>query len=260
MISYPAIIIDGRVFQTNTWHRGMGRYTLGLLKGIAEQDASPRVILLLANDLPELGDREIVIRSMNENIEFHTLPLVSGSSDVIEKENAKIVDVFVSKKSIKGSLFVISSLFTFDYSPFSPSETINACIFYDLLPLTHWEMLGQYYGYEYFRRYRYIYEMDKLFAISEHVKDELVEYLGMKEEDVVNISGADVSLVVSGDKVNVTNDSQKGLINIFYYQVEIPHIRTCLGQYTPLSCSTPIKRINTNLLSLHSIQISQKRI
>lgn len=195
MIKHPAIIVDGRVFQTNTWHRGMGRYTLGILKGIFEQSPKLRTIVLLADDLPVLGEREGVIRGMHSNVEFFTLPLVSGSSRAIETGNAKIVDTFVDKYKLEGSLFLLSSLFTFDYSPFRPRRTLNAAIFYDLLPLTHWDMLGQYYGYEYFRRYRYIYEMDKLFAISEHVKDELIEYLGFKPSDVVNISGADVSLV-----------------------------------------------------------------
>lgn len=210
-MKYPAVIFDGRVLQTNTWHRGMGRYTLGLIKGFSEQDQ--RVVVVLAEDLPGLGEREAVLKSVNPNVEIYTISLVSGGSDIVEKTNTKNFDSFVQDNHLEDSLFIISSLFTFEYSPFSSKKTINSCIFYDLLPLTHWHILGGYYGeYEYFRRYRFLYLMDKILAISEHVKDEMIEHLGFKSSDITNISGANVSFASEGEDVKLEKRSHKYLL------------------------------------------------
>jgi len=183
----------------------MGRYTLGVIKGIVEANSSERVILLLANDLPDLGGRRAVIEELSPGIEFVQLPIISGGSEAVEKANNKTVDTYVEENGLSNSLFILSSLFTFEYSPFCPTKTLNACIFYDMLPLTYWSILRGYFSeYEYFRRYIYIYKVDKIFSISQHVKEEIVKYLGIESSVVVNISGADVSLF-NGESKAVQN-------------------------------------------------------
>lgn len=77
----------------------MGRYTLGLIKGFSEQDQ--RVVVVLAEDLPGLGEREAVLKSVNPNVEIYTISLVSGvqilSRKLIRKTLIHSCRIIISK-------------------------------------------------------------------------------------------------------------------------------------------------------------------
>lgn len=185
------VIIDGRLLQTSAWLRGMGRYLLGLMRGMYDQEDRPRVILIQTDALEVSEERDEVIAHAFPGVEIHRLSLANNGFPAADRENTRVLDSFIRTHGLQGATFLQSSLFSFDYSPLYPTLTYNTCIFYDMIPLKFWDLFRNYYAeHEYFTRYKFIYSADKLFAISNSVKDDLVQYLGFEADDVVNIDGA----------------------------------------------------------------------
>ncbi len=188
-----AIIFDGRLLQSSAWSRGMGRYLLGLLSGIAEREGedTPRVVIIFSSHLPLPDERVEIVRSILPGIELHTLPIINNGYPAAETRNVKLTDNFISSQQLDKALFIQSSIFTFEYSPFYPTVTTNACIFYDMIPFKFWQMFRDHFPeHEYFRRFKFLYAADKVFSISDSVKSDLIDYLGFNREDIVNINGA----------------------------------------------------------------------
>lgn len=205
-MSHKAVVIDGRLFQSSAWSRGMGRYLLGLLGGMVQQAEAPRIVVLFSSDLELPKERQDVLQSIGKTIEQHMLPIVNNGYPAAEAKNIRTVDNFIEEQGLDGALFIQSSLFTFEYSPFYPTKTLNACIFYDMIPFKFWETFRSHFAeHEYFRRFKYLYSADKIFSISNAVKDDLINYLGFEANDIVNIAGAYIPVFsASGKKPKVT--------------------------------------------------------
>ena len=191
MSGTKTLIIDGRLLQTSALFRGMGRYLLGLMRGMYEQAEPVRIILVLSDTLDNNPKKEAIILKACPSVEIHRLPLANNGFAAADTENTKVLDGFIRSHNLEGSTFLQSSLFSFDYSPLYPTLTVNTCVFYDIIPLKFWDLFRNYFSeYEYFTRFKFIYAADKIFAISNTVKGDLIEYLGFKPEDIVNIDGA----------------------------------------------------------------------
>lgn len=220
---HSAVIIDGRLLQTQAWSRGMGRYLLGLMSGIAEQEKAPRVVVVFTDDLELSEEKKSVIKLACPAVELYTLPIIRGGSGPVERKNRKTLDAFVHEQGLDGALFVQTSLFTFDYSPFYPTNTINTCIFYDMIPFKFWEMFHAYFPEgEYFTRFRSLYGADKIFSISNAVKKDLVNYLGFNSDDIVNINGADIPSFLQVND-GITDQSPRDYEYIFIPGGDAPH-------------------------------------
>lgn len=217
------VIIDGQLLQTKAWSRGMGRYLLALMGGMQELGEVAKFVLVF-NDGPGLDDdKRKVIQSIVPSAEMHELPLLRGISPYNEKSNTKILDKFVHANGLEGALFLQTSLFSFDFTPAYPSDTINTCIFYDMIPFKFWDTFVAYFReHEYFSRYKLVYEADKVFAISASVKNDLVHYLGFQPEDVVNISGAAIPGSLNGEH-HVSKQSPKDYKYILLPGGDFPH-------------------------------------
>lgn len=194
MKSKKTIVVDGQVLQTSAWSRGMGRYLLSLLGGI-EQISSDRqdVIIVFSNNLELSDERAGLVRKIIPSAELVFLDFSKGLSASVEKANTKVLDRFVHDRELKGSVFLLASLFSFDYQPAFPTETINTCIFYDIIPLKRWSTFYQYFPEtEYFSRFKLLYTADKIYSISQSVKSDLEKILGFEKDDIVNIDGAEI--------------------------------------------------------------------
>ncbi len=77
-MSNRPIIIDGRLWQTTAWSRGMGRYLLGLVQGISQQDDPPHVVVIFSDFLPLTNDQKDIIHKANSDIELYSLPIIVG--------------------------------------------------------------------------------------------------------------------------------------------------------------------------------------
>lgn len=222
-MSSRTLVIDARLLQTPTWLRGMGRYVLGVLTGLAVQPESLRVILLFSDEFNTDQERIEVIQRACPRAEVVTLPIAKGGTDSVRKKNAHIVDQYLTGQGIESATFLQASLFTFDYFPFYPTVTKNTCIFYDIIPIKNWEIFSSYFpAHEYFSRFKALYEADMVFSISNTVKDDLIEYLGFSSDEVVSIDGADAPDIFH-ETVEVSDRSPRGHRYILLPGGDAPH-------------------------------------
>lgn len=192
-MSFSRIIIDAQVFQTDAWNRGMGRYLLALIGGIYTNNPKIDLHLVLNKNLPFDKDRQYLVKKVFENIGLEYLDFMGGPSPESEQHNVGVLNVFVDANGLSNSLFILGSIFSFDYQPAFPSKTVNSCIFFDMIPLKNWATFHQYFpDRDYFARFKFLYEADTVFSISESVKNDLMSYLGFESEDVINIDGAEI--------------------------------------------------------------------
>ena len=204
------MIIDGRLLQTSAWYRGMGRYLTAMIGGIVKVSPGISIDLILTDAMDFEDSKRKTLDSITSNINYVHLNLLNDPSDHTGKKNKALLDDFVHNEGLVGSLYISSSLFSFDYQPIFPSHTYNTVIFYDMIPLKHWEVFNNYYPeHEYFKRFKYLYEVDKIFSISESVKQDLINYLGFKPEDIQNIDGAEIPDFITDQLSTEKSDQYK---------------------------------------------------
>lgn len=199
------IVFDCQVLQTSAWSRGMGRYLLSLLMGIHQNTDYPKIVLIFNKNLEFDSSKKELIETIIPTAELVYLDLRPGLSKRVERENTKIFDTYLEANQMTNAMFVMASVFSFDFQPAFPSLTINTCIFYDVIPLKHWEMFYNYFPEsEYFSRFKFLYESDGIFCISETVRNDLRDMLGFDEADLVTIDGAEIPNL-SSEKVKRHN-------------------------------------------------------
>ncbi len=198
------IVIDMQGAQSSgSRNRGIGRYTLSLVKGIVRNRGQHEVIIVL-NSL--FSDTILSIRSEyfgllpQENI---LIWYASGPVNQLNKDNdwgrksaEKLREAFLA--SLKPDVVLISSLFEGlgDDAVTSIGEFTSviptAVILYDLIPLMNRSpyldnpVVAQWYE----SKINYLRRANLLLSISESAGKEGVEYLGFPSSKVVNISTA----------------------------------------------------------------------
>ncbi len=210
-----SVIIDGQVLQTTAWSRGMGRYLLSLLDGIEQNGtAGQRIIIAFSNNLELDNEKKTLINKLIPSAELVFLNFSKGLSDAVERKNSKVLDDFVDKNNLEGALFILASLFSFDYQPAYPTTTTNACIFYDIIPLKRWSTFYKYFPEkEYFSRFKLLYNSDRIYSISQSVKGDLERYLGFNKDDIVNIDGAEIrNFEAQSDEVVLTKPDYRYIL------------------------------------------------
>lgn len=197
------LIVDGQVFQTPAWHRGMGKYSLELLsalQGYLDSELE-EIILILSNNFDQ--DRQ-VMDEINRRLPELTIvsldlqPNIARNSSVSD-ENRKKIDAYITdeinEKSTSVS-FLILSLMQGEIQPTFPSIAgiHKLALFYDLIPLMYH---GVYLGYiptevEYLSKIPELLKADTYIAISETVANDLAIYLGINPERIININGGPI--------------------------------------------------------------------
>lgn len=202
------LIIDGQVFQTSAWDRGMGKYSLAMLEEMAKLWDSDQTNYLIFNTHYSLSDeatRALDIALPNVKRVFLNLHVPANrehefdAAAMIEKtkKNEEILTEFVAsiqprvnKKEVE---YFILSLFLDEVCATFPRNTINTLLFYDLIPLLFAERYSRNENYPYYlARIPLIFRADKIFAISQTVADDLSIHLGVAPERIVNIQGAPI--------------------------------------------------------------------
>lgn len=193
------LVIDCQVFQTATWHRGIGKYSLELLAHARPSLPFEEVVLLFNASLPFDDDVRTVVKDRIQDVTTVFVPLLTGKKldvDTVTQENTKAIDTLFAERGWEGSAFLIPAPFLGSGPcPVFPSGAgSRLMIFYDIIPLL--------YAHEYLKtsparatylpRHRAVLEADLIFAISQTVADDLSVTLGLPEHKVVSIGGAAV--------------------------------------------------------------------
>lgn len=218
------IIVDCQVLQTKAWTRGMGRYLISLLMGIYQMTEHPRVVLIFNENLKFPLERQQLLKKVVPDADHFYLPFGEGLSDRVERTNSRLLDEFVKKQELEGAVFVNGSIFSFDYQPAFPASTYNTCIFYDMIPLKRWDIFYNYFPErEYFKRFKYLYTCQTIFAISAAVRQDLIKMLDFSPEKVVNISGANIPQFLRDENGHDTTQSRKGYRYVLLVGGDSPH-------------------------------------
>lgn len=199
------VIFDCQLLQTKAWHRGMGKYTAQMLAAFLGNKQYTKgynkIILLFNNRLAYADDlRAFVESKKTAEVVFLDLDVPKeGDQHSItlgQIANQKTLDEYVNQTFPDAKVgFMISSLFLDEACPVFPSATYNSVIYYDLIPLMYYRLyLGLGASEQYFTRFSVLLDADRVFAISETVANDLVAFLGVPKEKIINIRGASNSV------------------------------------------------------------------
>jgi glycosyltransferase involved in cell wall biosynthesis len=198
------IILDGQLLQTNAWYRGMGKYTMQVMKELSLKAPADVNLFVIFNDNVE-----------NDPIKFETITFLCPrieqkhyslptpkSKRVTAGDYAKALGKKISKDFAGGdNYYLITSLFQFDFFAEFPPDVRKLVLFYDLTPLLFWKDLGGYFPPElYMERFEKLVEADHIFSISETTRQDLLKTLGLPPEKVTNINGGFTKIADSSKK------------------------------------------------------------
>lgn len=188
------LIVDGQLFQTAAWHRGMGKYMLQVLKQLSEQYDDSRKIIIFNEQLGPFDNRRADIDYHCPNFEqiVISLPLAKdrhSSARQYRRTLNQSIEQLVGKDT--ELTFLLTSIFTFDfYAEYPRRADYKALIFYDLIPLLQWKDLGGYFPpHLYMERFNKVYETDLIFCISETTRQDVISTFSIDPRKAANIDG-----------------------------------------------------------------------
>lgn len=198
------LFIDGQVFQSAAWDRGMGKYSLALLKAMNKLQGQTyqEVYIIFTTDMPLNPEAKHLIKQAVPDAKhiFSDLrvPYDASLADVpsLQIQNQLLLDQLLSEYSQSPAnevTFLILSLFIDQVCSVFPSTGKKILLFYDLIPLQYSERYGLLTSYHnYLARYKTIFEADTILTISQTVADDVALNLGISPAKIVNIDGAPI--------------------------------------------------------------------
>lgn len=199
------MIIDCQVFQTASWHRGMGKYSRALLEELLNDKSfgdSYTPYLLFTDKLPIPQEIEGVLERYAEKASVLRLPLElpkeprnEFSIEPTRKQNSRILQNSLHERFNDQYDFLILALYLDEVCPVFPKGRINkkALVYYDSIPYLYHERYNAFAGFFnhfYFPHTATVYEADKVLCISETVANDLRITFGLPAERLSSINGA----------------------------------------------------------------------
>ncbi len=203
------LMIDSQVFQTDTWNRGMGKYTLALLSEAARKyqlGKEYKVLLITSSYLPAENERIKTVKALFE-CEICDLPLLNLKEKNAREaltHNAHVIDKYILEKYIDCEVWYLmpTPLDTSTYCSFPQRAARKLMLFYDLIPLLFSEiyLANELTQQAYFARYRSVFESDLIFTISQTTLNDVEQHLCLPSSRLCNIDGAPIPRSESGGK------------------------------------------------------------
>jgi glycosyltransferase involved in cell wall biosynthesis len=198
------IVIDLQGAQTESRFRGIGRYSLSLAKAIVANKGRHEVFLVLNGLIPGTVEPiraafDGLLPQVNIRVWYAPSPIRECNP---ENRHAREVAAYIRESSIKQlqpDVVFVSSLIegyiddAVATVKLYDQSTPVATMLYDLIPLVDAKSYldsNPLYKAHYLQKISELKKSDLLFAISSFTKNEGVEYLGVAEDRVVNISTA----------------------------------------------------------------------
>lgn len=197
------LLVDGQVFQSPAWHRGMGKYSFELLKSISKLGDSAELdmrIILSSKLTSETGMlKELKDQLPKAEIVFlNLIPNEIGNTTVATKNRITIDDYVSSCASEYDSVsFLILSIMQGEICPVFPSSQSvkKLVVLYDLIPLMFHDVYlrNPITRMEYLTKIGELLRADDYLAISKTVANDLSIYLGISPTRVVSIDGGPIA-------------------------------------------------------------------
>lgn len=198
------LIVDGQLFQTPAWHRGMGKYSMELLVSLSRHNKKHKTwetmeLILSKSIITDQG----VVESIKKKLPAFQLTMLDyapAELDNIESagRNRTIIEDHITKNFTDGERvdFLVLSLLQSGIAPAFPElpNIHKALLFYDLIPLMFFEMYltDHTNRYEYTSRLGELLRADTYLAISKTVANDLAWHTGVVHDRIFNINGAPI--------------------------------------------------------------------
>src|SRR4051812_35179231 len=126
-MSKKVLIIDGQIFQTPAWHRGMGKYSMELiasLQKIKKEEGWDEISLILSSAIKDEEGAVPEIKSKLAGVKINYLELLPKKygDRVVVAHNRKVVDSYIENYKDAEVNFLILSLMQSEIYPVFPSE------------------------------------------------------------------------------------------------------------------------------------------
>ncbi|HSW79532.1 MAG TPA: glycosyltransferase [Candidatus Saccharimonadales bacterium] len=192
-------IVDAQAFQTSTWHRGMGKYSLELLKALQANGHFDKYDLefVLNSNLQLEDERKQMLDKIFPDVTYTEIDLRETNEfdlQEIQKYNRRQLN---DKYNSGSFIFLIPSLFENKVTSVFPDAGRKVLIGYDLIPiffydryLTHSDSVRN----NYFGRFSEIFAADHIFPISQTTADDFTRHLGLPLNMLTTIDGARIDL------------------------------------------------------------------
>jgi len=194
------LILDAQLFQSYTFHRGMGKYSLALIEHLADKLPEYKHKILVFNNISGyLSDEEMDrIKSAAKGFSFEFLDFKHiGNPDnyhLIKAHNESVIDAYIAKRLPNEEIdYVILGLFQeTELSVFPTKCARKAVVVYDIIPLQLFDpyLVDERLAQNYLLRYGTLLEADHFFPISRSVATELSLHLGIPPSRITPIYGA----------------------------------------------------------------------
>ena len=201
MVAKPrTLILDAQLFQSYTFHRGMGKYSLSLLEQLAERLTEYTHKILVFNNISGyLSEEEMeTVKNAARGFSFEFLGFKHLNNMFDYKEihdyNRGVIDEYIAKRLPDQEIdYMILSLFQeTEVSAFPTLCSRKAIIVYDLIPLQFFDpyLKADNLAINYLSRYDTLLEADHFFPISQSVATDLTLHLGIPPARVTPMHGA----------------------------------------------------------------------
>lgn len=193
------LYIDCQILQTAAFDRGMGKYVTSLLKSIRIHHNFV-VKIILNNNLDTSAKRISAIRHQTEQTDMVMLDLPTDIANDWKRKNTvaeNIITDFIEQNNSKGdSAYVIAAPFFVGFSSVFPRQDNikKFVIVYDITPQKIEHIQKIFPDDLYYQHYRLFFEADHILTISESVKEDLQNYVGVSIYKMTSIDGAPFEL------------------------------------------------------------------
>lgn len=190
------IVIDGQVWQTGAWFRGMGVYVRSLFSAYLVQHPDTDLHIVLNQNMPSQDDRVSAIKGAFPNATVHMLNLpFQPKPGVGEEERAKAaLNECMATLTADQIFYFQPALFLFDYCAVFPDNVTKMALFHDLIPLIFRDIAQEYAQYFpahlYFPRFKVLFEADIIFANSATTARDVEIYMGLPQTQFANLDGS----------------------------------------------------------------------
>lgn len=194
------LIVDAQVFQTAAWHRGMGKYSLELLKAIRKEiegDETFSLELILSTQIESDAEMERTLKKELGHVKIVRLDLLPDEigNSKIPVQNRQAIDGYINQLNIgseKIHFLILSAMQGVIYPTFPSVEGVQKLLlFYDIIPFMFHDIYlrSGITRSEYLPRIGEILRADTYLAISKTVANDLSFYLGISKDRIVSIDG-----------------------------------------------------------------------
>lgn len=210
-----AFVIDGQVFQTDAWHRGMGKYSLALLSALKNSglfDKHGTLVVVFNKNLPVSSEVKQALGAVLDDPEFMFIDLMTpvARAEFKATQDRNREKLTAELEGVKELTYFIPALFIDEACIVFPANASSKLLlFYDLIPLLyHQRYIGRINFQNYLSHFSTIFEADKVFTISQTVANDCAVYLGLRQDKLINIDGAPIgrsNLSVTKPKLPFSN-------------------------------------------------------